>query len=148
MALREDQFVHESFSELMKGESREPVKLSDKDFDKIVKRAIRRIPEELRQHLENVLISVRKRPSKEMLEEMEVPAGETLLGFFSGIPLVDQSVTDPPLYSDTIFIFQEPLEEMCRTLDELEEEIELTVVHEIAHYFGISEERLEELGYS
>jgi len=57
-------------------------------------------------------------------------------------------VTDPPIYSDTIFIFQEPLEEMCGTLEELEEEIELTVVHEIAHYFGISEERLEELGYS
>lgn len=124
------------------------MKLSDKEFDRIVKRAIRRIPDELRQHLNNVLISVRKRASEEMLEEMEVPPGEELLGFFSGIPLVDQSITDPPLYSDTIFIFQEPLEEMCRTVEELEQEIELTVVHEIAHYFGISEERLEELGYS
>lgn len=114
----------------------------------MVKRAIRRIPEELRRHLDNVLISVRRRPSKEMLEEMEVPPGETLLGFFSGIPFGDHSVTDPPLYSDTIFIFQEPLEEVCRTRAELEQEIELTVVHEIAHYFGISEERLEELGYS
>jgi predicted Zn-dependent protease with MMP-like domain len=125
-----------------------PIKLSDKDFDRIVKRAIRRIPEELRQHLDNVLISVRKRASEEMLEEMEVPPGEELLGFFSGVPLVEQSVSDPPLYSDTIFIFQEPLEEMCETVQELEQEIELTVVHEIAHYFGISEERLEELGYS
>jgi predicted Zn-dependent protease with MMP-like domain len=124
------------------------MKLSDKDFDRIVKRAIRRIPEELRRHLDNVLISVRKRASEAMLEEMEVPQGEELLGFFSGIPLVDQSVTDPPLYSDTIFIFQEPLEEMCRTVEELEEEVELTVVHEIAHYFGISEEQLEKLGYS
>jgi predicted Zn-dependent protease with MMP-like domain len=124
------------------------MKVSDKEFDRIVKRAIRRIPEELRRHLDNVLISVRKRPSEEMLEEMEVPPGEELLGFFSGVPLVDQSVTDPPLFSDTIFIFQEPLEAMCETVEELEEEIELTVVHEIAHYFGISEERLEELGYS
>jgi len=125
-----------------------PIKLSDKDFDRIVKKAIRRIPEELRQHLDNVLISVRKRASEEMLEEMEVPSGEELLGFFSGVPLVEQSVSDPPLYSDTIFIFQEPLEDMCETVEELEQEIELTVVHEIAHYFGISEERLEELGYS
>ena len=124
------------------------MKVSDKEFDRIVTRAIRRIPEELRQHLDNVLISVRKRPSEEMLGEMEVPPGEELLGFFSGVPIVDQSVTDPPLYSDTIFIFQEPLERMCETVEELEEEIELTVVHEIAHYFGISEERLEELGYS
>lgn len=124
------------------------MKVSDKEFDRIVKRAINRIPEELRQHIDNVLISVRKRPSEEMLEEMEVPPGEELLGFFSGVPLVDQSVTDPPLYSDTIFIFQEPLERMCETVEELEEEIELTVVHEIAHYFGISEGRLGELGYS
>jgi len=125
-----------------------PIKLSDKGFDRIVKKAIRRSPEELRQHLDNVLISVRKRASEEMLEEMEVPSGEELLGFFSGVPLVEQSVSDPPLYSDTIFIFQEPLEDMCETVEELEQEIELTVVHEIAHYFGISEERLEELGYS
>ena len=124
------------------------MKLTDKEFDRIVKRAIRRIPEELRQHLDNVLIAVRKRPSEDMLEEMDVPPGEELLGFFSGIPLVDQSVTSPSLYSDTIFIFQEPLEEMCETVEELAQEIELTVVHEIAHYFGISEERLEELGYS
>jgi predicted Zn-dependent protease with MMP-like domain len=124
------------------------MKVSDKDFDRIVKRAIHRIPEELREHLDNVLISVRKRATEEMLEEMEVPQGEELLGYFSGVPVVDQSVTDPPLYSDTIFVFQEPLEAMCRTVEELEEEIELTVVHEIAHYFGISEERLEELGYS
>lgn len=124
------------------------MKVNDKEFDRIVKRAIRRIPEELREHLDNVLISVRKQPSQEMLDEAEVPPGEELLGFFSGVPLLDQSVTDPPLYSDTIFIFQEPLEEMCETVEELEEEIELTVVHEIAHYFGISEERLEELGYS
>jgi predicted Zn-dependent protease with MMP-like domain len=124
------------------------MKLSDKDFDRIVKRAVRRIPEELRQHLDNVLISVRKRPTEEMREEMEIPPGEELLGFFSGVPLLDQSVTSPPLYSDTIFIFQEPLEEMCESVEELEQEIELTVVHEIAHYFGISEERLEELGYS
>ena len=73
------------------------MKVSDKEFDRIVTRAIRRIPEELRQHLDNVLISVRKRPSEEMLGEMEVPPGEELLGFFSVVPIVDQSVTDPPL---------------------------------------------------
>jgi predicted Zn-dependent protease with MMP-like domain len=148
MVLSESLFERQSLSEAEEGESCESVKLSDKEFDRIVKRAIRRIPEELRKHLDNVLISVRKRPSPEMLEEMEVPYGEDLLGFFSGIPLVDQSLTSPPLYSDTIFIFQQPLEAICKTVEELEREIELTVVHEIAHYFGFSEERLEELGYS
>ena len=50
-------------------------------------------------------------------------------------------------YPDTIKIFQEPLEEMCQTLDELEEEIEITVVHEVAHFIGMTEEELAELGY-
>jgi len=52
-----------------------------------------------------------------------------------------------PFYPDTIFIFQEPLEGMCSTLDELEREIEITVVHEVAHFLGIGDDRLAELGY-
>jgi len=51
------------------------------------------------------------------------------------------------LYPDTIFLFQEPLEELCDTIEEMERQIEKTVVHEIAHYFGISEDRLADLGY-
>jgi predicted Zn-dependent protease with MMP-like domain len=54
---------------------------------------------------------------------------------------------NPPLYPDTIILFQEPLERMCETIEELEEQIEITVVHEIAHFLGITEERLAELGY-
>jgi predicted Zn-dependent protease with MMP-like domain len=123
------------------------MKLSEKEFDRIVKRSIRRVPREIRQHLENVLISIQKRPSSEMLEEMGLPADEPLLGVFSGVSLAERFLTDPPLFPDTIFLFQEPLEQMCETTLELEEEIEITVVHEIAHALGISEERLVELGY-
>jgi len=60
---------------------------------------------------------------------------------------MERSETYPPLYPDTIFIFQEPLEEMCGTTEELEREIEITVVHEVAHFIGIDDERLAELGY-
>jgi predicted Zn-dependent protease with MMP-like domain len=123
------------------------VKVSKKEFDRLVKRAIRRIPKEFRQHLENILISVRSRPSMEMLEDMGMAPNEPLLGIYSGVPLTEKSLTSPPELSDTIFLFQEPLEEMCETMDELEKEIEITVVHEIAHAVGINEERLAELGY-
>lgn len=123
------------------------IKLSNEEFDRIVQRAIRRIPEEIRQHLDNIVISVRKRPSRRLLEDMDLPPDEPLLGVFEGVSLLERSVTDPPLYPDTIFLFQEPLQEMCETLEELEEEIEITVVHEVAHYLGMTEERLEELGY-
>jgi predicted Zn-dependent protease with MMP-like domain len=123
------------------------LKLTAKEFDRMVERGIRRVPKELRDHLDNVLISVRRRPSREMLEEMGLPPDEPLLGVFQGVSMMERSVTSPPLFPDTIFLFQEPLEEICESLDELEEQIEITVVHEIAHFFGISDERLAELGY-
>jgi predicted Zn-dependent protease with MMP-like domain len=123
------------------------MKLSEKDFDRIVKKAIRSIPEEIQQYLDNIVISVKKRPSKKMLQEMGLSPEEPLLGVYDGVSLMDRSATSPPLFPDSIILFQEPLEEMCETIEELEEEIEITVVHEVAHFVGISEERLEELGY-
>jgi predicted Zn-dependent protease with MMP-like domain len=123
------------------------MKLSEKDFDRIVKKVIRNIPQEIQQYLDNIVISVKKRPSNEMLQEMGLSPEEPLLGVYDGVSLMDRSVTSPPLFPDSIILFQEPLEEMCETIQELEDEIEITVVHEVAHFVGISEERLEELGY-
>jgi predicted Zn-dependent protease with MMP-like domain len=122
-------------------------RLSDKAFDEVVQQALARIPGEIRRHLSNILITVQQRPSAEMLEEMGLPAGEPLLGLFWGVPLTARSAIDPPLYPDTIYLFQEPLEQLCSTREELIEEIEITVVHEIAHFVGLSDEQLEALGY-
>lgn len=123
------------------------MKLNNREFDRIVKGAVMRIPEEIRQHLENIVISVQKRPSPELLEEMGFDAEEELLGIFQGTAQTERSITSPPLFPDTILLFQEPLEEICETVEELEEEIEITIVHEIAHALGMSEEKLAELGY-
>jgi predicted Zn-dependent protease with MMP-like domain len=125
------------------------IRVSQDEFDEIATRAIDRIPEELREYLENVVITVQQEPSPELLEEMGMdPEEDTLLGLYQGVALTDKSVTDPVSYPDTIFLYQEPLQEMCESIEELEEEIEITVVHEIAHHFGIDEDRLEELGYA
>ena len=123
------------------------LKLNEMEFDRVVKRAIKRIPSEIRYHLRNILISVQKRPSKDVLEEVGLSYNEPLLGLYSGVSLKDRSSISPPMYPDTIILFQEPLEKMCDTVEELEEQIEITVVHEIAHFIGISEERLADLGY-
>jgi predicted Zn-dependent protease with MMP-like domain len=123
------------------------MKLSKRDFDRVVDRAVLRIPVDIRQHLGNILITVQKRPSPELLEDMSLPPDEPLLGVFQGVPMTERTVTSPPLFPDTIILFQEPLEEICETIDELEEEIEVTVVHEVAHFLGMSEEKLAELGY-
>ncbi len=123
------------------------VKIDNREFDEIVAKAIENIPYEIRQYLENMVISVQKRPSRQMMRDMEMRAGEYPLGLFQGVPLIERSATAPPLYPDMIYLFQEPLERLCRTREELEEEIEITLVHEVAHYIGMTEERLEELGY-
>ena len=116
-------------------------------FERIVEQAIARIPPELAGYLENVLIAVQPSPSPELLEEMGYAPDEMLFGLFTGVPLNERSPLDPPLYPATIYLFQEPLEGLGLSREELIEEIEITVVHEIAHFFGFDEDELDELGY-
>ncbi|HEX2965323.1 MAG TPA: metallopeptidase family protein [Syntrophorhabdaceae bacterium] len=123
-----------------------PVRLSENQFDSIVKRALAKIPFEVRQHLQNILVTVKDSPS-ELPDYVGPVDHNSILGLFVGIPLIDKSVTSPQLYPDMIYLFQRNLEKVCDTAEQLEEEIEITVVHEIAHYVGMTEERLEELGY-
>lgn len=123
------------------------MRLNRTEFDRVVKRAIRRIPSDIRRHLKNILISVQKRPSKDVLEEMGIDRNAPLLGLYRGTSLMDRSEVYPPIDPDTIILFQDSLESICETIEELEDQIEITVVHEIAHFLGIGEERLAELGY-
>ena len=88
-------------------------KLTTEAFARIVELAIARIPEEIRRHLENILISVKQQPDTAMLEEMGLAPDEPLFGIYWGIPLTERSLADPPLYPDTIYIFQQPLEAFC-----------------------------------
>lgn len=122
-------------------------RLSEEEFAALVEQAIARVPEEIREALGNMVITVQDRPDPELLEELGFAPDEELFGVYSGIPLNERSLTEPPLYPDIIYIFREPLEEYCRSRRELIEEIEITVVHEIAHYLGFSEQQLQDLGY-
>ncbi len=123
------------------------MRISCKEFEETVERALEMVPEIFRAQLNNMTIAVEYLPSQDLLREMEIPPGETLFGVFTGVPLPERSVTEPPLYPDVIIIFREPLMAACHSFEELEEEIAITMVHELAHYLGLSEERLEELGY-
>jgi len=121
--------------------------LSEEVFGNVVEQAISRIPEEFRKKMENILITIQPRPSRELLSELGYPPDTVLFGIYLGVPLPERSLADPPLYPDTIYIFQEPLEAYCRNREELIEEIEITVVHEIAHFMGFDDDDLEALGY-
>lgn len=123
------------------------MKLSRSEFRRIVERALDNIPDEIMVHITNVAVTVQDAPSPELLEEMGMDPDEPLFGIYTGVSLPERSATYPELMPDTIVIFRKPLLEWCTSIEELEEEIETTIVHEIAHYFGISEERLAELGY-
>jgi predicted Zn-dependent protease with MMP-like domain len=122
--------------------------LNHNDIRKEVARVIDKLPKDFREQLRNVEIVVETRPSKELLlAEGLDPREDTLYGIYQGVPLPDRSALDPPLLPDKITIFAEPLLEDFPDPDELREEIRLTVLHEIAHYFGMEEEDIEDLGY-
>ena len=122
-------------------------RLSSKAFDLAVKEAIGRIPLEFRRHIEDVPVLVREEPTPEVLEDLGVSEEETLFGAYFGIPLGEKSVFDVPVEPDRIEIYKRPLEDSCETMEELIEEIEITVVHEVAHHFGIDEQVLTRYGY-
>ena len=117
-----------------------------KEFEKLVDEAIRELPSEFREKLENVVVIVEDRPSQELLERTEIPPDDTLLGIYEGTPLTERGF-DAPLHPDRIWIFQEPIEDECDTDEEIREEIKTTIVHEVAHFFGLDDEYLEDLGY-
>ena len=123
------------------------VRLSHKQFEDAVERALARVPEEFLERLDNAAITVEEEPSAEILRDLDVPDGETLLGAYFGTPVSERSVFNLPVGPDRIAIYRGPLMEMCETVEELIEEIEITVVHEIAHHFGIDEDTLAEYGY-
>jgi predicted Zn-dependent protease with MMP-like domain len=98
--------------------------------------------------LHNLEIVVEKRPSAGLLRAEGLdPRQDTLYGLYQGVPLPDRSAFDPPILPDKITIFSEPLLEDFPDPEELREQIRLTVLHEIAHYFGMDEEEIEDLGY-
>jgi predicted Zn-dependent protease with MMP-like domain len=113
-----------------------------------VARLVDRLPRQFREQLRNIEFVVEDRPSRELLlaEELD-PETDTIYGLYQGIPLPERSSLDPPLLPDKITIFAGPLLEDFPDLEELREEIRLTVLHEIAHYFGMDEEEIEDLGY-
>jgi predicted Zn-dependent protease with MMP-like domain len=107
------------------------------EFDDTVRRALDSLPAELAAALENVAVVVRD----------EHPDDPDLFGLYEGIPLPERSGGRAAALPDRITIYRLPLEDAFDDPDELEHEIRVTVLHELAHYFGLDEDRLAELGY-
>ncbi len=119
--------------------------MTSDEFERLVRQALTQIPDEIRTHLDNVDIVVEDAPSREQLVGSGIEKDHLLLGLYEGLPLTERHDYGMVL-PDKITIFQQSIEEICETDDQILEEVRDTVIHEVAHHFGITDERLHELG--
>jgi predicted Zn-dependent protease with MMP-like domain len=117
-----------------------PIEMDPERFDELVDAALDGIPDELARLVHNVVVLVEEEP----------PEGEPddLLGLYDGVALTERDSSMLAGLPDRIFVFRGPLLDMCDSEEELVEEVRITVVHEVAHHFGISDDRLHDLGYA
>lgn len=113
-------------------------------FEELVRRALTIIPIEIRLHLENIDIIVEDHPNYDQLRGSSL-GDSRLLGIYEGIPLTERYGYDMVL-PDKITLFQKPIEDICADEKEVITEIQDTIIHEIAHHFGIDDETLEQAG--
>jgi predicted Zn-dependent protease with MMP-like domain len=115
-------------------------------FERLVARAIESLPKEIRERLENIDIIVADEPTREQLQSSGLGRNETMLGLYEGVPLTARTHVYSYVMPDKITIFQKPIEASCRNEAQITSRIQRVVRHEIAHHFGIDDDRLEELG--
>ena len=115
------------------------IEMSRERFEELVSEALDLVPEELAGLIDNCVVLV----------EDDAPADDPeLLGLYDGIPITERDSSYVMAVPDRITIFRNPTLAMCESEDEVVEEVGITVVHEIAHHFGIDDDRLHELGYA
>ncbi len=116
--------------------------MSPDEFDKLVQGAYARIPSQFRRRLQNVAVMVEPEPSAAQLAQAGVGPGGTLLGLYQGRPLTERSVFQSFAMPDRITIFQGPHERLARGEAHLQQMVDDTVWHEVAHYFGMDERQV------
>jgi len=117
-------------------------------FEELVVEAVDALPQPFLEKLTNVDIEVRDWASLEELRSAHVPEGRTLLGLYVGIPRTKRSGAYHLALPDRIFIYQGPIERLCRSDDEVRERVGRVIRHEIAHHFGLGEADLHHTSVS
>ena len=114
-------------------------------FERLVDRAVAAIPDPYRDALREVAIVIEDEPSPEQLRENDLEPWDSLYGLYEGVPRVEYGA-DWLTAPNRITLFRLPLEDDFPDPRELEDEVRLTVLHELAHHMGIDDDRLDELG--
>ncbi len=116
------------------------------EFERLVNQALDGLPSAIRHMLENVAVTVQRYPTREQMQANRISRRDGLLGLYEGVPLPQRSSSYSLVLHDKITIFLNPIETVCESQDAMVEQVQRTVKHELAHHFGITDERLEELG--
>ena len=114
-------------------------------FSRLVEEALREIPRRFRDAMKNVAVVVEDEPSPDLLEEMEMEPDDALFGLYHGTPLTERDSFYGNALPDRISIYQFPIEEACEDDEDIRQCVAETVIHEFGHYFGLSEEEIEEI---
>lgn len=121
--------------------------VSREHFGRLVDEALREIPPQFSEMLEEVLIEVRDMPTREDLKQSPIKHPEQLLGLYIGRPRTERHVEEWGVPSDVIYIYQGNIERICNSEAELVQQVRITVLHEVGHHFGLDEQDLRDLGY-
>jgi predicted Zn-dependent protease with MMP-like domain len=117
--------------------------LSEAEFAKLIRQAIDGLPGEYARLMKNVAVVVEEEPSRDVLEGLGLESEDDLLGLYSGIPVDDESFFSPGGHLPSrISIYRGPILRLCRTADEVVQEVRDTVVHEIGHHFGLDDDEM------
>jgi len=120
-------------------------RMTREQFERLVADAITLIPKRFRREMKNIAIIVDDEPSAELLEEMEIDPPDSLYGLYQGTPLPERTAGWGNTLPDCVTLFQKPIEEDCDDDDDVRMVIGETLIHEVGHYFGLSEEEIEEI---
>jgi predicted Zn-dependent protease with MMP-like domain len=113
------------------------IEVDEDTFGQLVEQALDSIPEELGRMMRNVVVVVE-----------DLGASPNLLGLYHGVPLTRRTTSYAGVLPDRITIYRLPILRRCTTLEDVVRQVQITVVHEVAHHFGIGDKRLHELGWA
>ena len=117
--------------------------ITDSQFEALVAEGIDRIPEDYARHIENLAFVVEDEPTAEQRRKMGLRPHQTLFGLYEGIPLTKRGSGYNLVLPDKITIFKNPILDFCRSFEELRQQVNHTIWHEVAHYFGLDHHEMD-----
>lgn len=125
-----------------------PIRLNEDEFSDLVTQAMETLPEEFGPYMENISVEIQPRPTREFMKEHFLEGSpNNLLGLYSGVALPNKSVNSVVDWPERIFIFQKNIEAICDSREDIIDQVQTTVLHEVGHHFGMDEDDLAQYGY-